>query len=98
WLDGNAFLTIFMFNVKSDFMPTSPFESTRQTWWTNFHKTISVKIADLFRTTNANGSDFYTKYNFMTASIQAFIRREVMDRGLTMRAFGSGWSWTEVNT
>jgi FAD binding domain len=79
-------------------MASSPFESTRQTWWTNFHKTIAVKIADLFRTTNPTGSDFYSRYNSMTASIQAFIQREVLNKGLTMRAYGSSWSWTEVNT
>ncbi len=79
-------------------MSNSPFQSTRARLWQNFHKTIKVNILDLFIVRKPEGKTAWEKYNTMTACIQEFIRAQVMDKKTTLRAFGSGWSWTEVNT
>jgi hypothetical protein len=79
-------------------MVNNPFKSEHFTSWSNFHKTISVNIKDLFTSMNPKGKSAWEKYNFMTTSIQEFIQKQVIEKKTTMRPFGSGWSWTEVNT
>jgi len=76
----------------------NPFKSTNVKCWTNFHKTIEVEIQDLFTAGNPQGKTDLEKYNTMTNRIQEFIQKQVIDKKTTMRAFGSGWSWSEVNT
>jgi hypothetical protein len=79
-------------------MENSPFKSTNSKVWRNFHRTIAVGIQDLFTTHNPIGLNARERYNSMTRGIQEFIQKKVLDNKTTMRAFGSGWSWTEVNT
>jgi len=78
-------------------MTNSPFKSTKATSWDNFHKNLRVPIKDMFTVRNPSGKDAYAQYNEMTHSIQSFMGAQMANK-TTMKPFGSGWSWTGVNT
>ncbi|MBS1507059.1 MAG: FAD-binding protein [Bacteroidetes bacterium] len=75
----------------------SPFTPTTSKRWSNFHQTISVSIQYLFTSKNPKGKSSIEKYNAMTQCIQETLGNVILSK-TTVRAFGSGWSWTPVNT
>lgn len=75
----------------------SSFTPTNSKRWSNFHQTISVSIQYLLTSRNPKGKSSLEKYNAMTRCIQETLG-DVMIAKSTVRAFGSGWSWTPVNT
>jgi hypothetical protein len=78
-------------------MADTTFQSANMNSRSNFHKSICVRIQDLFTTRNPEGKNSREKYNTMTSSLKGFIKL-VMEKNTTLGAFGSGLTWTEINT
>ncbi|GHN02493.1 hypothetical protein WSM22_39820 [Cytophagales bacterium WSM2-2] len=73
------------------------FRPTNITIWENFHFTTKTIIKDLFTVRNPRGRKKIDQYNEMTTLLQGFITRRQYSNE-PFKPFGSGWSWTGVNT
>ncbi len=67
---------------------------TNDTQWENRHETFKQDIRNLYKLANGDG-DALTSYHAATKGFQQLIQ-EAIDTNSTLRALGSGWSWTRI--
>jgi len=65
--------------------------------WENFHRIFNQHVAAFYLSQNGNSGQPREDYNTMTRLIQRLIG-ECIQKKITLRAVGSGWSFTKVAT
>jgi hypothetical protein len=65
--------------------------------WQNRHETFVEPIKDMYLLGNETNVSNLDAYCDTTSGIQSIIK-EALDKNLTLRALGSGWSWTKIAT
>ncbi|RFM28478.1 FAD-binding protein [Deminuibacter soli] len=68
-----------------------------KTQWQNRHEVFTQPIKDLYFLGNDNSMNALDAYNDATVAIQKLIA-DAIQQNTTLRALGSGWSWTKIAT